>query len=128
MKISPQYRGQKFTIYAIVYDDGSCPTVDFLEQVKRNKPAAHRSLVSVYKWHADSGPIINERKSKIIEGRKNLYEFKSSQGYRIPYFYLPNGRTVLTHGFHKGSPAKIEAEYDKAEKLRDQYLEEHGLG
>ena len=122
MKIELQYRGQKFNIYAIINDDGSIPAVEFLEQLKQSNPASHKSLVAVYKRHADHGQIKNTLKSRFIKGRVNLLEFKSRQGDRILYFYLPNRKTVLTHGFHKGTPA--EAEYRRAERIRDQYLRE----
>ena len=124
MILSLQYLGERFNIYAIICDDGSCPAVDFLEQVKQNDLASHRSLVTTFKIHADHGPIMNERKSKYI--RRNLFEFKSTQGDRIIYFYLPDRKTVLTHGFHKGTPAQVE--YRKAERIRDQYLREVGNG
>jgi hypothetical protein len=121
MRIEPQYKGQKFSIYAIVVDDGSCPTVEFLEQLKSNDIASHKSIVNILKRHAECGQILNTIKSRPIKGRNNLFEFKSKQGARLMYFYLPGRKTVLTHGFKKGAPA--EEEYDKAEKMRDQYLE-----
>lgn len=126
MILSLQYLGERFNIYAIICDDGSCPAIDFLEQVKQNDPASHKSLVNIYTRHADHGPIKNIRKSKYVKGRRNLLEFKSKQGDRIIYFYLPDGKTVLTHGFHKGTPAEVE--YSKAERIRDQYLREVGNG
>ena len=105
MKLALQYQGQKFDIYAIVCNDGSCPAIDFLEQVKQNNPASHKSLVNVFKRHVECGPIMNEEKSRHIEERGNLWEFKSMQGDRLLYFYLPRRKTVLVHGFHKGVPA-----------------------
>jgi hypothetical protein len=122
MKIELQYRGQKFAIYAIVVNDGSCPAIEFLEQLKRNDIASHKSIVNIYRRHAECGPILNIRKSRRIEGHDKLLEFKSKQGARLIYFYLPDGKTVITHGFKKGAPA--EEEYDKAEKMRAEYLKE----
>lgn len=126
MRLAIQYSGQKFIICAIVCNDESCAVVDFLEQVKRDNIASHRSLVNIIKRHADSGVIRNVRKSRVIRGRRNLLEFKSKQGDRLLYFYGPHGITVLVHGFHKGAPE--QAEYDKAEAMRDQYLREVGNG
>ena len=126
MTLSLQYRGQVFSIYAIVFDDESCPAIDFLKQVKQNNPASHKSLVNIYTRHAEHGQIRNIRKSKAVKGHRNILEFKSEQGDRLLYFYLPDRKTVLTHGFHKykGTPAKTE--YNKAERMRNQYLEEVG--
>jgi hypothetical protein len=122
MKLKLLKNGSRFNIYAIVLDDSTCPTVEFLELVKSTNKSSHKSFVNIFNWHADNGPIINERKSKVLKDRDNLLEFKTDQGDRIMYFYLPGGQTVLTHGFHKG--ASESQEYKKAEKMRDQYCEE----
>jgi hypothetical protein len=114
--------GFNFNILAVVLNNGTCPAAEFLEQVKQNDLASHRSLVNILIWHADHGPIMNKRKSKVIKDRKNLLEFKTRQGDRIVYFYLRDRRTVLTHGFHKGAVAS--AEYDRAETIRNQYCME----
>lgn len=114
--------GFNFNILAVVLNNGTCPAEEFLEQVKQNDLASHRSLVNILIWHANHGPIMNKRKSKVIEGRENLLEFKTRQGDRIVYFYLRGRRTVLTHGFHKGAAAS--AEYDRAETIRNQYCME----
>ena len=114
--------GVVFSIYAIVLDDNSCPADDFLKQLRHQDLASHKSLVNILTRHADHGEIRNKRKSRVIEDRNNLFEFKTYQGDRAVYFYLPGRMTVLTHGFHKGVSAS--AEYDRAEAMRDQYL--HG--
>ena len=122
MNIVLQYKGQRFLLFAIVCNDGSCPAVEFLDELKQNDLGSHKSIVNVYLRHANSGPIMNIEKSRPIKGRDNLFEFKSKQGARILYFYLPGKKTVLTHGFYKGAPT--EPEYDRAENMRDQYIEE----
>lgn len=122
MRLALQYRGQRFMIYAIVCNDESCYAVDFLDHVKRNNLASHKSLINIIKRHADFGGIWDKAKSRVIRGRNNLLEFKSKQGDRLLYFYGPQGMTVLISGFHKGAP--VQDEYDKAETIRDQYLRE----
>ncbi|MFC1946764.1 type II toxin-antitoxin system RelE/ParE family toxin [Chloroflexota bacterium] len=122
MKLSKQYEGKRYTIYAIVCNDGSCPAIEYLENVEKDNPSSYKSLINIIKRHAENSPILNERKSRSIEGKKNLYEFKSTQGDRILYFYQLNRITVLTNGFHKGTP--VEIEFQKAIRLRDAYLSE----
>jgi hypothetical protein len=126
MKLALKYRGQQYNIYAIVCDDGSCPAFDFLEHVKQQNSASHKSLVNLLIRHADHGQIRNQKKSRPIKGRKRqigrLFEFKSNQGDRLLYFYQQGQKTILIHGFHKGAP--VRAEYKKAEGMRDQYLRE----
>lgn len=115
-------RGKMFNIYAVVLDSGSCPAESFLDQLRRRDQASHRSLINVITRHADHGPLRNKKKSKVIEGRTNLLEFKTHRGDRLVYFYLRDQKTVLTHGFHKGASAS--GEFDRAEEMRDQYLRE----
>jgi hypothetical protein len=122
MRIELQYKGQKFYVYTIVLNDDSCPTVDFLEELKQDDLASHKSLVNVYTTHADHGPLLNIKKSRPIEDEKNLFEFKTKQGARLLYFYLAGKITVITHGFKKGAPVKQE--YQRAKNLRDEYLRE----
>lgn len=114
--------GLIFSIYAVVLNNGSCPVEEFLEQIKQDDLTCHKSLVNILTRHADHGEMRNKKKSRVIEGRRNLLEFKTNQGDRLMYFYLPDRKTVLTHGFHKGAVASIE--YDRAETIRDQYLRE----
>lgn len=124
MRLKEQFRGEVCYIYALVLDNGDCPAEDFLEKVRKENFISYKGLVRVYTWHANfkRGVWFNPKKSKPIQGRRNLYEFKSKQGDRLIYFLLYGGRTVLTHGFHKGVPARRE--YDRGEQMRDQYLEE----
>ena len=122
MELRRLFKGSVFSIDAIVLDNGSCPAEEFLEQIKINDPGSHKSMVNVITRHANYGTLRNKRKSKVIEGRENLLEFKTDQGDRLVYFYLPGYRTMLTHGFHKGAVAS--AEYDRAEVIRDKYCNE----
>ena len=122
MKLKLLKNGLIFNIYAIVLDNGDCLAEEFLEQLKTTNPSSHKSFVNILNRHADHGPLINERKSKVLKDRKNLLEFKTHHGDRIMYFYLPDRKTLLTHGFHKGAPESQE--YDKAESIRDRYCKE----
>ena len=121
MKLRLLKNGLVFSIYAIVLDNDFCPADDFLKQLEHQDLASHKSLINILTRHADHGEIKNKTKSRVIEDRKNLLEFKTYQGGRLVYFYSPGRRTILTHGFHKGVPAS--AEYDRAEAMRDQYLQ-----
>jgi hypothetical protein len=120
MNIVLQYAGKVFRVYSIVYEDGSCPVLSFLNQLKHSNNPSHKSLINVITRHADYGQLFNERKSRHIRG--NLYEFKSRQGDRLLYFYMPGEKTIITHGFHKGVPA--EREFRQSEKIREKYLSE----
>ncbi len=119
-----QYRGQRFTISAIVLDSGDCPAVEFLQQVKQDDLASYKSLAAILERHADCGQIWNKQKSRAVKGHLKIFEFKSNQGDRLLYFFQAGHMTLLTNGFHKGDPEK--AAYEKAERIREQYLKECG--
>jgi hypothetical protein len=121
MRLRLVQNGSTLSIYAVVLDNGACPAEDYLERVRQRDRASHKSLVNLLTRHAEHGPMRNEKKSRAIKGKENLWEFKTRQGDRIPFFYLAGGKTVLTHGFHKGAPARTE--YRKAEAIRDRYLQ-----
>jgi len=121
MRLQLVKSGSTLSIYAVVLDNGTCPAEDFLELLRQRDKASLESLVNLLTRHAEHGPIRNEKKSRAIKGKENLWEFKTRQGDRIPFFYLAGGKTVLTHGFHKGAPARTE--YRKAEAIRDRYLQ-----
>lgn len=110
--------GTFYGVYAIELNDGSCPAVEFLEQLKVDNIGSHKSMVNILARHANFGQIKNERKSKQV--RPKLLEFKTYQGGRLVYFYMPGNMTVLTLGFHKGDRASQF--YNRAESIRDQYL------
>lgn len=128
MRVSLQQDGALFRIYALVLDNGDCPAIEFMERLKRDAPASHKSLVNRYNRLAQHGPSFDERQSRPIKGYDGLYEFKSRQGDRLLYFYLPRERRAIavTHGFHKGAPAR--AEYARAQRLMRAFLdgETHG--
>jgi hypothetical protein len=122
MKLRLIYRGALSSINAIVLDNGDCPAQDFLNYLERNDIASHKSIKSILIKHAELGGIRNYHKSRVITGRENLLEFKTKRGDRLMYFYLPGHKTMLTHGFHKG--AVESSEYDRAERIRNQYYRE----
>ena len=126
MELKRILQGGHFNVFAVVFDNGTCPAADFLTSVKQLNAPSYKSMVNLIKRHADFGPLLNKRKSRVIEGRENLLEFKTNQGDRLVYFYTKGRKTILTHGFHKGAVASEE--YDKAEKIRDQYYKETNDG
>lgn len=120
MRVKEEYRGAKQIICSVVLDNGRSPAEEFLLQLKQRSPESHKSMVNRYRRHADNGPASNIRHERHISDRGNLWEFKTWQGDRLLYFNHPDGRVVLTNGFHKGDPAPQR--YDVAERLRDQIL------
>jgi Phage derived protein Gp49-like (DUF891) len=88
----------------------------------RTLDARHRGAFdNLIRRHADHGRIKNEQKSR--ELGDGVFEFKShyGRGERLAYFYLPGGRTVLSHGFPKG--ANVQAQIARGQALRARIVE-----
>ena len=125
MRLQLIIRGSKFDLYAIDLSDSpnrvECPLIDFLEDLGRSTPSAYKSIVAVLQLHADHGPVLNERKSRIVARQSRIFEFKNRQGSRVLYFYPVgvSGVTVMTHGFNKG--ANLKQELARAERLQSLY-------
>ena len=86
MKVQLQYQGQKWDILVLVLNDGSRPSVEFLDQLKQDDPDSFKHLVRVYTFHAEIGPLNDPQKSKPIDGYNGLFKFKSKEGGRLTYF------------------------------------------
>jgi hypothetical protein len=67
---------------------------------------------------ASQGAIKNREKFKKIEGQ--LFEFKSYQ-IRMPCFFDPKNRIVITHGFMKKTDNIPPKEIERAEAIRRDY-------
>ncbi len=95
--------------------------IEFLEGLKKSTLKSYKSIIGVLQLDADHGPIRNTRKSRLIDRQARIFEFKNQQGARILYFYASDvgRRTVLTHGFNKGSNLKQET--TRARQLQSQY-------
>lgn len=107
--------GSKFNVYAYVEagPEAICPVASWMRALTDQ---AKRSFTVTIKQHAEDGPLRDKQKSEFLE--HEIYEFKChvGPGYRILWFYLPGGRTVLTHGFNKG--AKLRREIDRARVIK----------
>ena len=128
MKLRPQISGDAFRIVAVVLNNGDCPAVDYLRELKTDIPAAHKKMHSTLYLHAAQGPIKNKKVSRPLRGKryKDILEFKTPQGARLFYFYIPGGTTALTNGCNKTMPS--EPCYERARRIKLQVEEELGLG
>jgi len=115
--------GSFFTIWALDLsvhpDPEDCPAKSFFAALERS---SQRTLTNLLTRHADKGAIKNDKKSRHLGD--GIYEFKTTQGDRLLYFYDGLGTTILTHGFQKG--AQVQAEIKKAKDLRAKWRSSPG--
>ncbi|MDO8690312.1 MAG: type II toxin-antitoxin system RelE/ParE family toxin [Dehalococcoidia bacterium] len=81
-----------------------------------------RQLTNVLRMHVELGRILNERKSRYL--RDGIYEFKTTDGARLLYFFSPDGKTILTHGFKKAKEKVTNTEIDRAVDLKERWSEQ----
>ncbi len=89
------YRGQKFTIYFAIRQNGSMPASEFLASQEFRWQARIHHL---FKIIGDIGFICNDEQFKKFE--EPFYEFKAFQ-IRMPCYFRDGGCVVVTHGFIK---------------------------
>jgi len=110
------YRGSRFTVEFAIRIDGSVPGLEFFNQLQERWQAR---LLVLFKLLGDTGRINNKEQFRKFSGE--FFEFKAFQN-RMPCYYRPDKRVVITHGFIKkkeGAAPKVESE--RAETIQKEY-------
>lgn len=104
-------------IEAAICQDGSTPSVEFIEGLDDTEKA---KIFGLFRKIDSHGQLRNREQFKQIDGK--LFEFKSHQ-IRIPCF-RDGAAWILTHGFIKKSDRIPPAQVDRANRIRDEDLEQ----
>jgi phage-related protein len=111
--------GRKITIEFATRSNGTVPAKEFydndLSEEERTKLKPPLSRL------ADDGYVANKERFKKVEGTEELWEFKLHQ-VRIPGFYLPGGRFILTHGLRKKQDRLPKSEIETAKTIRAEHI------
>ena len=111
------YEGPARVIEAAILQDGSMPARDFVESLSE---ADRAKVYALFRMLGDIGRITNSEKFKKTEGTE-FWEFKSFQ-IRMPCFFLPNRRVVITHGFRKKQDKIPRGEIERAKRIKTEHL------
>lgn len=119
MRLELVTQGKRYSVWAIVRSEDplDCPAISFLGSLGES---SRKKVANILRLHAEEGIIRNEQKSRFLED--GIYEFKTTDGVRLLYFYASEQRTILTHGFKKGS--KLATEIRRAKRLRKEWIEQ----
>jgi len=110
------YRGSRFIIEFAIRADDSVPARDFFDQMDARWQAR---LLVLFKLLGDTGRINSKEQFRKFAG--DIFEFKAFQN-RMPCYYRPDKRVVITHGFiKKKEGAAPKQEVRRAEMIRDEY-------
>jgi phage-related protein len=120
MDITETISGPKFSLYAIVSDNG-CFIKEFITNLEEKDL---KQVLTLFKMIVETGLPQNERKFRNVG--ENIYELKTRRGIRILGFFaganLPKS-LILTHGFFKPNNRILIRERDKAVKWRKEFFE-----
>lgn len=110
--------GARVRIEAVVLADGSCPAEAFLDGLGEADAAKVLALFDLFVQRFPQ-PLSRE-KFKKIEGTAGLFEFKSFQ-IRLPCFFRPGGRLLVTHGLIKKADRLPPQEIARAHAIQAAY-------
>ncbi len=117
--------GGKIRIEAVVLDDGSCPANEFIDQLGDVNTAKVKALFDLFLCRYPRN--LSDQKFKKIED-SDLFEFKCFQ-IRIPCFFFPDGRILLTHGVKKKADNLRPRDITKAQAIKatfERRVKSHG--
>ncbi len=100
--------------------DGTRPVYDFLDGL--NAKMAAKVLWTISRLE-EIGYELREPYSKPLgDGIFELRTQLATDISRVLYFFVINGRAVLTHGFIKKTEKTPKSEIDRARRYREDYL------
>lgn len=104
--------GEKVSIFALRLADGSCPAVDFLDEMSDVDAS---TMATAFAMMGSQGFIKNDQRFKQVEGSKVL-EFKNFQ-IRIFCCWAGRGRLCLLFGVRKKKNKHKPADVKRAEEM-----------
>jgi hypothetical protein len=109
------YAGRVFRIEFAKLNDGSIPALDFLSG---QKPQHRARLFVLFTKMGDTGRIHNREHFRKLDGE--FWEFKNFQ-IRMPCYFRPDRRVVVTHGFIKKKDSTDPSELRRAKSIKEAY-------
>jgi len=114
------YEGKVYTVELAIRADGSCPAEEYLDLLFKRSRIDWEKIIRPIKRLADFGEVSNPEHFKKIEGT-DFWEFKSFQ-IRMPCFFLPGSRVVITHGFSKKEDRIRKPQLERMKAIRNEYV------
>ncbi len=113
-------------VEAVFYtmEDGTEPAWEFLRSLNKDMRAKIYRLIDMLE---ELGPSLRRPYSAPLGD--GIFELRAQFGSdisRVLYFFIVNGRAVLTHGFIKKTEKTPPAEIERAKRYRSDYLKRSG--
>lgn len=115
-----EHTGAKAVIELFVFDDGSCPARDYLDELNGTD---RQRIDSLFELMCARGEIRNKEQFKKLEGSNGIFEFKRYQTRVLCFFGKGSpARLVLTNGVTKKSNKHAKSDIRRAEDMRQRYM------
>lgn len=117
--------GAKFKICFWVEADGSCPALEFLQELQADQGERAQDGQTFEKRlesFAQHGPPCGKERCRLLVGSEKIYELKAPHGSRLAFFYDTCERAIVvfSHGFdHPVSNRAYKPHYERAEDVRE---------
>ncbi len=110
----------RWSVWAPVNDDESCPVMDFMEGIDGNHQGAVDKMISLLQHVAQSGPreLPDSLSHQVGDG---LWQFTKGR-LRLIWFYDDGRVVVCAHAHFKKTPKIPRRDLDAAGRVRGQYL------
>jgi len=109
------YKGEFHTVELAITANDRCPAKKFLDGLSK---LDREIILRIVKRLADKGKVTNPKQFKKIEGT-DFFEFKNFQ-IRMPCYFHPDGRIIITHGFPKKGDSIKPDEIDRMKRIRNE--------
>lgn len=110
----------EFEVVFYEKEDGSCPVEEFLQGLEASMEAKMLRTIELLE---NNGCNLREPHSKALgDGIFELRAKVSSDITRILFFFVKGRQIVLTNGFVKKTDKTPQAEIDRAQRFRAEYL------
>lgn len=125
VQIIQYHGGDRCRIFALGLDD-RFPFLDFVEECDKTHPKELVRLIALLDRFADTGKIHD--RTKVNSLGDGLYEFKTSGGLRVTWFWDAGYAVICGHCFIKKSQNTPAKELETARKWQGWYLKEKQEG
>lgn len=110
------YSGKYFDVMWAIRKSGRSESKKFFERLERKE---QDKLFALFIRLADTRQITNKQQFNYVD--KGIWEFKRDQ-IRMPCYYSEDNKAVITHGFIKKTEKMPLNEFNRAIRIRKEYL------
>ena len=114
-------KGASFDLLAIGHEGDDCQLLEFIEEKEKSDAKSVSKLLALLHRNAENGLSKNIQKVRPLGDK--LFEFKTTDGYRVIAFQEGQSLILCTHGFHKKKQKTPPGQIQRAKDLRKEYLE-----